>query len=556
MRRALLVIDLEGVAGVDTLGALVAGSLTYPAACAALTQETLAAVQGLLDAGFDEVRVSDSHRAGATRLNVDADALPEGTLVFWEEDAYSEALFEGVDAVACLGMHAAAGTTGFAAHTMDVHCGWSAGGRRLSETDIVYALAAERGVPALFSSGDDVLQASLKRGRAAFVVTKRAQGNRLSESRPPDEVTRALRQAARGTPVELRPLGQRPLRLAFKSRWQADLAAAQGARRTDARTVEVDGASFRARYDAARRACGASSARLGEVIRGMPGIGAFEEDATALVARPLRPVRSPDLSSRAARALSVFLEGTRGEEDWQRADRAITLHMLKGLSPAFFAGHALEPVLERSLQALTGMPATFGAGLDPFAGMARLDALYLERLHGLPQPEVDVAGLRDHLMFGGFTAGRLWGWLMGELAARAGVLPAPPHTPRVLRQTRRSDDLYWVTHLFLLQTGYFSKPLPPSALIPEREELLLAANWLCETRQVDLAAEVAFCLLAAGERDAAELASLLRLLSRSQRADGTVVDPAGGDARQRTHATAAALVAFAGAGEVTEAGRR
>lgn len=564
MRVALLVIDLEGVAGVDALGALVAGSLHYPAACAALTKETAAAVEALLEAGFDRVRVSDSHRAGAMRLNVDVGGLPEGTEVFWEEDAYSAALFEGVSAVACLGMHAPAGSNGFAAHTMDVHCGWRLGGRRLSETDIVFALAAEHGIPALFSSGDDVLEAQLARApssnRIHFVRTKRALGTRSAQSLPIAQSVEALRRAAATCrPVETRGPGRSraPLTLTFKSRWQAELAAAGGGTRVDARTVQVradgDGRGFRALYDEARRLTSISSARLGEAIRGMPGLAGFEEDATSLVARPLRRAQVPDVTGRADRALAAFLRRTEGSEDWQLADRAITLHMLEGHAPRFFERHALGPGLARAMERLEEMPTDFPQGLDPFAGMARLDALYLRNLRGhAPVAPVDAAALRDYVMFGSFASGRLWGWLMSELAGRAGLLPRPGPSPRVLRQTHRTDDLYWVTHLFLLQTDYFARPLPKDVLLPEREELLLASDWLRQTRQVDLAAEVAFCLQSVHEQDTAEHRGLVSLLARNQRTDGTVEDPGSGsnrDARSLAHGTAAALVAFAGAHE-------
>ncbi len=572
MRTALLVIDLEGVAGVDTLGALVAGSLTYPSACAALTRETAAAVQGLLERGFDRVRVSDSHRAGAMRLNVDPRGLPEGTEVFWEEDAYSAALFEGVSAVACLGMHAPAGTKGFAAHTMDVHCGWSLGGRALSETDIVFALAAEHGVPVLFSSGDDVLEASLRlsrglrRGGAAFVRTKRAVGNRQSESLPFNEAAEALRRTARACdPVDARGLAGEPfpltLELSFKSAWQAQLACDGGAERVDARTVRVpltaSTDAFRTVYDEARRLTALSSARLGEAIRGMPGLQGFEEDATSLVARPLHPAPQRDTAARAARALEAFLRRTDGTEDWQLADRAITLHMLEGHAPRFFEQHALAPQLSRAVERLALLPRDFPQGLDPFAGMARLDALYLRHVrgHALSADAVDASALRDYVMFGSFAFGRLWGWLMSELAGRAGLLPRAAHSPRVLRQTRREDDLYWVTHLFLLGTDYLARPLPKDVLLAEREELLLAAEWLVRGRQVDLAAEATFVLQAAGEHASAEHRALLSLLSANQRRDGTVTDQSRSpspDARQLAHCTAAALVAFAGAGERRE----
>jgi hypothetical protein len=81
--------------------------------------------------------------------------------------------------------------------------------------------------------------------------------------------------------------------------------------------------------------------------------------------------------------------------------------------------------------------------------------------------------------------------------------------------------------------------------------LLLATPSLLDAGLLDLAAEVAFCLVAAGEQDAPERRQILAALTRHQRPDGSVIEPgdAPADPRQRfrheTHCTAAALVALA-----------
>lgn len=142
MRSALVIADLEGVAGVDDVGALMAGSDDYTRACALLVQELGVVVSELRARGFDEIRISDSHRPGREQRNIPADAIP-GATVSWQDDAYEESLFRGVDAIACLGMHAAAGTRGFAAHTHHVHCALELADRSLSEAELVLGLAAE-----------------------------------------------------------------------------------------------------------------------------------------------------------------------------------------------------------------------------------------------------------------------------------------------------------------------------------------------------------------------------------------------------------------------------
>ncbi|MBX5482215.1 MAG: M55 family metallopeptidase [Myxococcaceae bacterium] len=566
MRVALLVTDLEGVAGVDALDALVAGSPTYAEACLRLTEEVLAAVRGLLEAGFDRVRISDSHRAGAGGPNVFVRSLPPEASVELLDDAYAAPLFDGVSAVACLGMHAPAGSCGFAAHTVDAHCDWRLGARRLSEADLVLGLAAERDIPALFVSGDDVLQQSLARTGVPYVQTKRSLSNRESRSHPVERVLRALERGARRRPVGLRPLRSGPLTLRFKSAWQARAARAVGsgdasssrARRTEpsdtlSRSVGVDfeGADLRERYDRALAACARVSSSLGEVPRGFPGTPAFVTDAVALLSRkaPGRP--PPPQPERARAALRIVLERTAGEASWQRSDRALTLHMLRHLAPGFFARQHLQPALRSAMRALSEVPRSFEPGLDPAEAMARVDAAYLERLYlGGARRPLDVDALRGYLLVGSFQHGRTWAWLLGELGTRAGFDARAVSQPRFGATPDRTEELYLLTHLFMLETDYFARPLPPRSLWAETERLLLASSWILEHRAVDLAAEAVTCLRAAGEMSAREVTALLRLLVRCQRADGAVIDPTippdDPDRERRiTHATAAGLLAFA-----------
>ncbi len=68
----------------------------------------------------------------------------------------------------------------------------------------------------------------------------------------------------------------------------------------------------------------------------------------------------------------------------------------------------------------------------------------------------------------------------------------------------------------------------------------MATPWVVEQGHVDLAAEVAFCLQCAGEAGGGAHVSLLSLLLEHQQPDGAMED---------AHATAGALLAFAGAEE-------
>jgi len=264
MPRALLIADLEGVAGVEALGALIAGDAAHAAACEAMTAEVCAAVEGLRAAGYDAVRVSDSHRSGSGRLNVDPFRV--AAELRFEDDLYGGALLDDVAVVAAVGMHAAGGTRGFGAHTVDLHTAWQWGEALLSESEVAFGLAAERGVPALYSAGDDVLRRSLRGLR--YVETKRSRGPSTCRSATAAAVHAALREAALATPA-LRPLpARRRLALHFKREAHADAAAGAGARRDSPFTVSLPAARFTDSYHRALEVIAATAPLVREELTG------------------------------------------------------------------------------------------------------------------------------------------------------------------------------------------------------------------------------------------------------------------------------------------------
>ena len=534
---ALLIADLEGVAGVDTVAALLAGTPEHGPARALLTAEVNAAVEGLLAAGFAWVRVSDSHHSGEGASSLLPEALHPAARPVFLEDAYAPALFADVQAVACVGMHAAAGTRGFHAHTVDVLGAWTCAGQPLSEAELVLALAAEAGVPAVFVSGDDVLQAALA-GRVGFVRTKHAHSPTHATSRAPPAVLRELQRAAAGPRRPVTPPPDAPLVLAFKSGHQAALAARTGARRVDRHRVEVHGPTFRERYTRARRATAAASTALAGALALFPAPPDFPRDAHALLQLPGPPLHPPRPRSREAeRALDAFLALTREPDDVSRALRALTLHMLEGHAPAAFARWALAPVLEEALRALAAVPLALPPGLPPEVGMSRVDAWYLLRERARPAGLLDPRGLRVYLEDLDARDHGLHAWLLGEMAAAVGLDVRLEHGPRL---PSRPWELYWLTHLFLLDTRYLRRPLSAPARDVWTEALLVAAPWVVDHGLTDLAAEVAFCLQCGAEGAGGAHEALVALLSAHQRPGGDL-----GDA----HATAAGLLAFAGTGE-------
>ncbi|MBX7101197.1 MAG: M55 family metallopeptidase [Myxococcaceae bacterium] len=533
MKTALLVVDLEGVAGVDDVEALTFASRSHDEARVLLTTEVRAAVEGLEASGYSRIVVSDSHLSGSQQASVVAGGLPASAeLVFLADDAYAP-LASGVDAVACLGMHAAAGTAGFAAHTVAPHCAWRIGKRTLSELDLVLGLAAERGIPRLFASGDDVLGRTWKGD--GYVTTKRSRSVLEARSITPERSCAALRKAAaRCTPRKAPALPAGKLELHFKSRWQAELAEQAGARRLTDFSVLVPGKGAEARYREGLRLVEASGAPLGDALRGALGSPEFCEDAGTLLARGFSRTTA-SAAGPAKKALQAFLALTSAPADEPRALRALTLFMLRGHAPDFFRAQRLGPVFDAALEALRAMPLELG-GLSAPVAMARLDALYV--LEAVGTPRTGATGL-DATIAACAAELPLWAWLLSQLGAPLGLcgrFPAPQGLDRL-------SELYFLTHLVLLETRYLSRPLAPAQLAPVLERLSLASDWAIAQGNLDIGAELAFCLRHAGEAPTPELARLTAFLVAAQGDDGSVFEP--GD-QGDPHGTAAALLALAG----------
>ncbi len=546
MSFALLIVDLEGITGVDDLDALVGGTAAYAAARRALAREIDVVVRGLLDAGHCEVRISDSHQSGLDAPNVLRHLLHPRATLLDIGDAYAPELISEADAVACLGMHAAAGGEGFAAHTVDLHCGWRCSRRWLSETDIVLAIAAEAGTPVVFVSGDDALATSLGED-VRYVCTKRSIGLYGAVSRDPKVVRGELATAASSPATTPASMGDRPWTLTFKSRVAADIAEAEGASRLDGRTVKIEGASVAECYQRAAQLVTAAGQPMMAALRGEPGDAELLEDITAILGRKLTceppQIELPQVSA----LLDAFRRLSCGEGDEARALRALVLTVTKNHAPAAFDRLDLGRELTSALDALGEVSRALTPGLDPDLAMARLDASWLEWAAGRVYVPLDRDALAGYVAELHVEGDWLYAWLLAALARDLGVDVPCALGPRALRDVDRLGDLYWVTHELLLDTGYLARPIDTAKWAAELETLLIAVSWIIEQGHVDLAAEVLVCLQASGEGQGPEAAALWRFVEASIGADGAVCDASmDGDASEMAdHATGLALIAAA-----------
>ncbi|OJH35944.1 DUF6895 family protein [Cystobacter ferrugineus] len=241
------------------------------------------------------------------------------------------------------------------------------------------------------------------------------------------------------------------------------------------------------------------------------------------------------------RALTAFLALTPGTDDASRALRALTLHMLEGHAPRTFAHWELGPVLGAAVDALAEVPLALPEGLAPDDGMARVDAWFVRHERSLPNRRLEPAALRAYLEHLDNEGYGLHAWLLGEMVATCGMDVRLPIPERVFRDLSRVMDLYWLTHRYLLDSRYLRAPVRAPDAAAWTEELRVATPWVLEQGNADLAGEVAFCLQCVGESRGGPHAALLTFLAERQRPEG--------DMEGNAHATATALLAFAGARE-------
>lgn len=518
------------MAGVTSLDALSWRGPGHERARELLTDEVVVTTRALLASGFSEVRVLDTHNSGAGASNLSSRPLPAGAVVHWTGGAYPDAALDDVDAVACLGMHAAAAMPGFAAHTGDPWSRWSLAGRNLSETDLVLALAAERELPALFVSGDAAL-GELVDPSIPFVATGAMR---------PEEALVALDTVAREAPRPARLWPAGPLRLDFKRAWQAELAERAGGRRLGARAVEVPaGGSARERINAAQRLAELGTVVMLQAVRGAPGDEAYLEDVRALFEHGFDDVPAVVERATLREAAATFVATTADAGSEARALRALTLHMLEGHAPATYADLALGAIASQSVAALAQVPTALEPTLEPLEAQARLDAWWLRRELGLATAD-ELDNRELVALLAGFAARGfgLFAWLLSRLAKRYGQR-VPQHDLGPVRLPR-IYDLYRRTHEVLLATRYLRFPPEPISLAVHTERLLLATPWLIAHDHLDLVAEVAFCLQAVGEADGAEHDALIAALS---------TEAARRAASGEAHLAAGRLIALAGARE-------
>lgn len=194
--KILIATDMEGVTGVTTWEQVTPGHAEYARFRRLMTQDVNAAIRGALEAGADEVLVTDGHWDGSNILIEELD--PRARLNSGSPSPFSmmQGIDETVDGVFFVGYHARNGTpNAILDHT------WSSktvanvwlNDILTGEYGLNAALAGHFGAPVVMASGDQTACGQIVEllGDMEIAVVKQASGRFAAECLPPD-VTRGM----------------------------------------------------------------------------------------------------------------------------------------------------------------------------------------------------------------------------------------------------------------------------------------------------------------------------------------------------------------------------
>lgn len=198
--RALISADMEGATGVTAPDDCIPGRAGYLRFQPVFTADVNAVALGFLDAGVDEVIVTEAH--GGMRHLLIEQLDSRVSLISGKNRTF--AMLEGIqdrpELVAFVGYHSAAGTEGVLSHTFmgSQLSGITLNGRLMSEGYLNALLAAEYGARLAVVSGDNLTcdDAALYAPDSRRVAVKTAVDRYTARCLAPETTFGLLRQAA------------------------------------------------------------------------------------------------------------------------------------------------------------------------------------------------------------------------------------------------------------------------------------------------------------------------------------------------------------------------
>lgn len=200
-QKILISVDMEGVAGVVTSAQLGPTGFEYQRFRQFMTDETIAAIDGAIEAGAKEIVVVDSHGNGQNLL---IEKLPDNVMIIrsWPRRFGMVAgIDESFDGVMLIGYHASThNTEGVRAHTFS-----SAKLTKVAVNDIpvsegmwVAMVAGHFDVPVIMISGDDIATKEVKDflGDIELAVVKEAMGFHSAKTHTPAMAAKIIKEAS------------------------------------------------------------------------------------------------------------------------------------------------------------------------------------------------------------------------------------------------------------------------------------------------------------------------------------------------------------------------
>jgi D-amino peptidase len=260
-RHILIIADIEGSSGCG--GYRASSFLTRPwaKACAAMSRDVDAVVKALFDAGVELVTVKDFHRTGYNLLPEMIDRRAAVVCGYRQGPVPGLGDPKDADGVMMLGMHAAAGTSGFLAHTLTSRLAFlKVNGRPLAEVELFAAALAPFGIPAIFFSGCPVACTQARQripGIQTFSIDKSIPPQALDADRWRKGLARSAVEAlSNRTTQPYRPQGPFRADIAIRdgAKAAAKMADRWGFDRTGAR-VHIDAPDMDTLYNYLIRLC-------------------------------------------------------------------------------------------------------------------------------------------------------------------------------------------------------------------------------------------------------------------------------------------------------------
>jgi D-amino peptidase len=225
--KVFISVDMEGTSGLERLEEIFRGLPGFDRFRQLMAGDANAVVQGAIDAGADEIVVSDSH---GYMCNIHPDDLVPGVRLkrgqMRRRWCQMKGLENDYDAVLLIGYHAKAGNPdAILAHTwitsfLDVRVN----GQSVPEPSLNAWLAGAFGVPVVMLSGDDhvIREASPVLGDIHYAQLKTSTGFTSGDHLPLDESRGLLRETARAAVARAR--GVQPVQAELPVTIELDLS--------------------------------------------------------------------------------------------------------------------------------------------------------------------------------------------------------------------------------------------------------------------------------------------------------------------------------------------